>query len=235
MSDVSDRVEVKRLLREAANLPPDVTELPGSGGHRASFETSVRGNARKIVVSRDGVELCWMFTLKAGEMRPDFYPGDVPFLGKLPTVVMWDSEAGLSVKWMVPGYEDRIRALAQRVKEHGMAATPKEVTELAQRLVAASPEERKQHLAALKVEKGSPVMAWVLERFGDVSSVGLPEEAAKVIQNIVGFHVESGWTVLEGASSAADQRYEMRKGSALRHVYAISILGITTVDLHQRP
>ena len=112
---VNAQAEVQRLLQEAAGLPEDdhasMRQTLDLALYHASLEPSGEGGARKISVSRDGVEVCWTFSLEANETRPRFYPEGVPFLGDLPAILMWTGESGLAVIWMVPGFQDRIRLL----------------------------------------------------------------------------------------------------------------------------
>ena len=231
---MSDRDEVRRLLLAAESLSRDVRELPGKLGHRAVLEPSEHGSARKIHISRDGVELYWTFSLEAGEPRPDFYPSNIPFLDNLPAVVTWSSEAGLMAKWMVPGFEERIRALAHRVTEGAMATAPREITEMAERMSDRTPEEGKELLQGLRFEKGSPAAEWVRGVFGEPASTGLPEEAEGGLKDILRFHEEAGWAVADGESGPAQKRFELRKGTATRQLHAISIMGITIIDLSER-
>ena len=90
------------LLDEAQRVGPDVTDLDGIRGHTASIVPSVTGPARLVRVMHGGSEVCWVFSLEAGEERPQFYPSDLPFSSDLPCTVSWDHEAGLAAKWEVP-------------------------------------------------------------------------------------------------------------------------------------
>jgi hypothetical protein len=229
---MSERTERQRLLLEASDLPRGISELPGRIGHSATLEPSAHGGARIIHVSRDGVEVCWAFSLEAGEARPQFYPADIPFVGELSAVLVWDVDTGLHVKWMVPGYMKRIRELRDRVGDLDEAAIPKEVTVMAERMKEASPAERKERFAELNVEEGSPVLAWAKDVFGE-SAQGLPEEATRGVEEIITFHEDAGWEVAEGESGSNHRHVEMKKGSAIRRLAAISIMGLTTIALSQ--
>lgn len=228
-----DRAEIQRLLLAAAGLPKDVRELAGKEGYNASLEPSRQGKARRVGVSHDGVEVCWTFSLESGEGRPPFYPDGVPYVGDLPSVLMWTRESGLSVKWMVPGFEDRIQEMVAGVGERDLASVPSEITELAERMVGATSEERRSLLARLVVEGGSPVGEWATNLFGEPTEGGLPRQAAEALQRIVEFHEESGWTVTRHESGGVPQRYELTKGQSVRRLFAMSLLGLTAIDLNE--
>lgn len=231
---MTQRSEIQRLLIEARALPADVCELRGADDLIAVLEPSAGGKARMVRVLRGGGPVSWMFSVEAGEVQPDFYPSDLPFLDRMSAVLMWDEEAGLHVQWMMTGFKEQIGELRDRVSRIDMSTLPAEVSELAEKVREATAAERKERLRELRLEDDSPVMEWVRGVFGDVPT-RLPDEVVQATEEILRFHERGGWTVVEEGPGAAQRRAEMRKGPATRHLQVVSVLGLTTIRLSQPP
>lgn len=231
---MTDRRERNRLLLEAQELPWSARELVGSDGHTASLEPAHQGRTRMIRVTQRGVEVCWTFSVDAGEAPPGFYPDDVPFLGELDVHFTWDRDSGLFVKWTLPDNDERIRRLRERLVALDPTSLPREVTALAEGLRAAPPEERKKLLAELDLAEGSPLRAWI-QRVFDEPVAHLPEGIDASVQEILTFHEREGWFVVDRRPGAGpSRRVEMHRGGVLRQLHAASLLGITMIDLLER-
>lgn len=232
---MTDRMERNRLLLEAQELPWSARELVGSDGHAASLEPGAQGRTRMIRVTQRGIEVCWTFSLNAGEAPPGFYPDDVPFLGDLDVRLMWDRDSGLFVKWTLPDNDERILRLRERLVALDPTTLPREVTALAEGLRAAPPEERRKLLAELDLAEGSPLRAWIKRVFDEPVS-HLPEAIDASVQEILNFHEREGWFVVDrGAGAGPSRRVEMHRRGALRQLHAASLLGLTMIDLLERP
>ena len=107
----------ERLLDEAQQAGPDVTDLEGIRDHTASIVPSDNGPARLVRVMHSGAEVCWVFSLETGEERPQFYPSDLPFSSALSCTVSWDDEAGLAAKWEVPSSPESFSRMKEAQRE----------------------------------------------------------------------------------------------------------------------
>lgn len=180
------------------------------------------------------VEVCWKLELEADEARPPFYPKDVPYLPTLSAALSWDDEVGLEVRWTLPATKARIGEMVQGLKKLGLESAPRELMEMAKRLMAAPSSERKKVFESLEDDRVNPVAAWAKAAFGDVRSAGLPDDAAAAVDRIRSFLEESGWEVLDpGPSEGPSRRVRMGKDSEVRDVYALSLTGITMVGLSE--
>jgi hypothetical protein len=232
---MTDRRERNRLLLEAQELPWSARELVGSNGHAASLEPAPQGQSRMIRVTQRGVEVCWTFSLDAGQAPPGFYPDDVPFLGDLDVRFMWDRDSGLLVMWSVPDDDEPIRRLRERLVALDPTKLPREVTGLAEGLRAAPPEERKKLLAELDLAEGSPLRTWIQSVFDEPLGY-MPESTDASVQEILTFHEREGWFVVDqGPGVGPSRRVEMHRSGVLRQLHAASFLGITMINLVERP
>lgn len=233
---MTERTARERLLEEARSAPREARTLKGGGGHTASLEPSTAGPSRMVRVLHEGREVSWFFAMEEGEVRPSFYPSDVPYLPDLSCTLLWDDETGLNVRWSVAGNRDRIRELREQVRPLNPSSVPDRVAEVSGMLEDATREERLRVFQSLKDDVRDSIATWAGRLFGDSKPDRLPPSVSEAVDRIVGFHRNAGWKVREEAvEKGASRRVVFARGPSERRLHAISVLGITTIGLVEQP
>jgi hypothetical protein len=230
------RTARERLLFDALKAGPEVTTLAGIRGHTAVIEPSQAGPARIIRVLDGETEVCWAFSLEAGEARPEFYPQELPFIVTLPCTLLWDNENGHHVSWMVPQLPDFQAELGKRLKILEGMEVPEEMVALSTEFPGKSKDEKIAMMRELRESIPQATSDQMKEAFGDFFTSDLPDTVHHVISEILHFHESRGWTVSpEKCGPGASQRFSIQREGGERHFYAMAAMGITVVQLYERP
>ncbi|MFG1691435.1 hypothetical protein ACGF5M_04705 [Gemmatimonadota bacterium] len=225
------RTAREHLLFEALRAGPEVTTLDGIRGHTASIEPSQAGPARIIRVLHGETEVCWAFSLEAGEARPEFYPQELPYIVTLPCTLLWDDENGYHVSWMVPQSPDFQTELEKRLKSLEGMELPEGMAALAADLPGKSKDEKIAMMRELRESIPQATLEQGREVLGD-----LPDTVHDLISEVLHFHESRGWTVSpEKVGPGASQRFSIRSEGRERHFYAMAAMGITVVQLFEYP
>ena len=228
------RTARERLLFEALKAGPEVSTLDGIRGHRASIQASEAGPARIIRIFHGETEVCWAFSLEAGETRPEFYPQELPFIATLPCVLLWDDGIGYTVNWTVPQSPEWQADLKERLKSLEGMGLPEGMAALAADLSGKPKDEKVAMMRELLESTPQATIDHAKAVFGDLFSSDLPDTVHDLISEVLRFHESRGWIVSpEKGGPGASRRFSIRREGSERQFVAMAVMGMTTVHLSE--
>lgn len=227
---------LRRLIAAAQVADPSVGRLEGRDGLVATIETSDTGAARMVRVHRNGAPIHWGFSIRPGEAKPPFYPGDLPWLPTNFCNVWWSPESGTGVMWVgedadspqSPG-DDAMHALGGMVSAPEMQAF---VARLQEMIGEGKKSEAARHIAEM-------LPAGVRDRakrlWEEYLAPKMTDAAAAIVDEVTRYHQANGWEVVPAeAEFPAARRWHLRQDGRERELTASGVMGASMVTLGEK-